>query len=112
IALLYFVAGLEMVFFAAVSFAEVSQRLGPSDSVAWNGFLGVGDEVIERTGRESLQKLELTTQRCEETGSPSQRDDFGQWMARAIAPRNIAGLADGRRRNLYPVDFNALIEGH
>src|SRR5205085_7192303 len=32
-----------MLYFATVSFAEVSQRLEPDDSVAWNGFLGVGD---------------------------------------------------------------------
>jgi FADH2 O2-dependent halogenase len=101
-----------MLYFAAVSFAEVSQRLAPSDSVAWNGFLGVGDKAIERTARESLEKLKLITQRRGEPGSSRERDDFAEWMARAIAPRNIAGLADTRRRNLYPVDFDALIEAH
>jgi hypothetical protein len=30
-------------------------------------------------------------------------------MAAAIAPRNLAGLADPRRRNLYPVDLEALV---
>jgi tetracycline 7-halogenase / FADH2 O2-dependent halogenase len=35
-----------MLYFAAVSFAEASQRLMPRDTVAWNGFLGVGDPVL------------------------------------------------------------------
>ena len=35
-----------------------------------------------------------------------------EWLAQAIAPRNVAGLADPSRRNFYPVDFDALIEGH
>src|SRR5205085_10051151 len=78
----------------------------------WNAFLGVGDQTIERTARESLEKLELITKRRGDTGSSRQRDDFAEWMARAITPRNIAGLADSRRRNLYPVDFDALIEAH
>jgi FADH2 O2-dependent halogenase len=101
-----------MLYFAAVSFAEVSQRLAPNDSVAWNGFLGVGDQAIEETARESLERLEVITRRRGETGSSRERDEFAAWMARAIAPRNIAGLGDSRRRNLYPVDFDALIEGH
>jgi len=36
-----------MLYFATVSFAEVNQRLKPDDSVAWNGFMGVGDPVLE-----------------------------------------------------------------
>jgi hypothetical protein len=33
-------------------------------------------------------------------------------MTHEISRRNIAGLADPRRANLYPVDFDALIERH
>jgi FADH2 O2-dependent halogenase len=101
-----------MLYFATVSFAEVSQRLAPTDSVAWSGFLGVGDRPIEHVARQSLEKLEQITRRRAEIGSPLEREAFADWMARAIAPRNIAGLADSRRQNLYPVDFDALIEGH
>jgi hypothetical protein len=46
-----------MLYFATVSFAEVSQRLAPNESVAWNGFLGVGDSVLEPLPRESLRRL-------------------------------------------------------
>ena len=101
-----------MLYFATVSFAEASQRLAPSDSAAWSGFLGVGDGAMEHVAGQSLQKLERITQGRAEPGSALEREGFSEWMARALAPRNIAGLADPRRRNLYPVDFDALIEGH
>jgi FADH2 O2-dependent halogenase len=101
-----------MIYFASVSFAEVSQRLKPSDSVAWAGFLGVGDPVLGPLPRESLARLRQITQRTGAVGTPAQREEFARWVARAVEPRNIAGLADPARRNLYPVDFDALIQGH
>ena len=101
-----------MLYFAAVSFAEVSQRLAPEEATAWNGFLGVGDPVLEPLPREALRRLRQITQRRGEVGSSDERRGFAEWIRQAIAPRNIAGLADPERRNLYPVDFDALIEGH
>jgi FADH2 O2-dependent halogenase len=101
-----------MLYFAAVSFAEVGQRLLPQESVAWNGFLGVGDPVLGPLPRESLQRLRQITQRRGDTATTDERRDFADWITRAIAPRNIAGLADPGRRNLYPVDFDVLIEQH
>jgi tetracycline 7-halogenase / FADH2 O2-dependent halogenase len=101
-----------MLYFAAVSFAEVSQRLAPNESAAWNGFLGVGDSVLEPLPRDSLRRLRQITQRLGGVGTSDERRRFAQWAADAIAPRNIAGLASAARRNLYPVDFDALIEGH
>lgn len=101
-----------MLYFATVSFAEVSQRLAPGESVAWNGFLGAGDAVLEPLPRESLQRLRQITQRRGDPGSPDARRDFTEWITKAISPRNIAGLANPERRNLYPVDFDALIEQH
>jgi FADH2 O2-dependent halogenase len=101
-----------MIYFAAVSFAEVSQRLKPSDSVAWAGFLGVGDLVLGPLPRESLARLRQITQRTGAIGTPGQREEFARWVACAVEPRNIAGLADPARRNLYPVDFDALIQRH
>jgi FADH2 O2-dependent halogenase len=101
-----------MLYFAAVSFAEAGQRLLPTDSVAWNGFLGVGDSVLGPLPRESFGRLRQITQRRGNVGTPDERRAFVEWMTRAIAPRNIAGLADARRKNLYPVDFDALIEQH
>jgi FADH2 O2-dependent halogenase len=101
-----------MVYFAAVSFAEVSQRLMPNDSSAWTGFLGVGDSVLDPLPRESLARLRQVTQRTGSAGTPAQRDEFARWVARSVAPRNVAGLADPARRNLYPVDFDVLVEQH
>jgi FADH2 O2-dependent halogenase len=101
-----------MLYFGTVSFAEASQRLLPGESAPWNGFLGVGDPVLEPLPRESLGRLRRITQRRGAVGSPTERQAFSEWLAREIGPRNIAGLADPRRRNLYPVDFDALIEGH
>ncbi|PYO48968.1 MAG: hypothetical protein DMD72_06190, partial [Gemmatimonadetes bacterium] len=101
-----------MLYFAAVSFAEASQRLKPSDDIAWNGFLGVGDSVLDPLAGESLARLRAITKSRSETGSSDDRQAFVDSIGRAIAPRNIAGLADPARGNLYPVDFDALIEGH
>ena len=101
-----------MLYFASVSFAEVSQRLKPNDASAWAGFLGVGDSVLGSLPRESLGRLRQITQRKGAVGTPTQREKFVHWVAQSVEPRNVAGLADQARRNLYPVDFDALIERH
>ena len=101
-----------MLYFATVSFAEVSQRLGGGDSVAWKGFLGVGDPVLGDLPRQSFERLRRITRERGEPGSARERDEFGDWIARSIAPRNVAGLADPARRNLYPVDLDVLVERH
>src|SRR6266550_3660684 len=101
-----------MLYFATVSFAEVSQRLKPDDSVAWNGFLGVADPVLEPLPRESLRRLRQITQSRGGVGTSHERRGFAEWIANAIAPRNIAGLANPERHNLYPVDFDVLVDEH
>ena len=82
------------------------------ESVVWNGFLGVGDPVLEPLPRESLRRLKEITQSRGATGTSDQRREFADWIANAIAPRNIAGLADPERKNLYPVDFDELVDKH
>jgi FADH2 O2-dependent halogenase len=101
-----------MLYFATVSYAEVSQRLGSDDAVAWRGFLGVGDAVLDRVPRESLERLRRITGGTGALGEARERAEFAQWIAHAIAPRNVAGLADVSRRNLYPVDLDVLVERH
>jgi FADH2 O2-dependent halogenase len=101
-----------MLYFGTVSFAEVKQRLAPEEAAAWNGFLGVGDPILEPLPREALRRLRQITQCRGELGTSDERRGFAQWVTHAIAPRNIAGLADVHRRNLYPVDFDVLIERH
>jgi len=101
-----------MLYFATVSFAEVSQRLSPDGAAPWKGFLGVGDPVLERLPREALWMLRQITHGRGQSGTAAERETFSDWTTQSIAPRNIAGLANPERRNLYPVDFDALIEAH
>jgi hypothetical protein len=101
-----------MLYFASVSFAEASQRLEPGKSVAWNGFLGVDDPALQPLPRESLRRLRDITHSRGETGTSDDRRAFAEWIAKAIAPRNIAGLANPDRKNLYPVDFDELVDKH
>ena len=101
-----------MLYFAAVSYAEASQRLKPDATAAWTGFLGVGDPPLDALPAASLTRLREITRSRGEIGSSDDRHAFADWIAQSIAPRNIAGLAEPARHNLYPVDFDALIEGH
>jgi len=103
-----------MIYFAIVSFAETRQRLTEDDEAAWSGFLGVGDPATEPLPRESLQRLRRITggQWGSLTGSADDRRRYTEWAAGAIAPRNVAGLADPARHHLYPVDLELLIDRH
>ena len=96
-----------MIYFATVSFAEVKQRLLAPDDVAWEGFLGVGDPVLEPLPSEALRRLRRLGELHEDGAQ-----NFVQWVTESIAPRNVAGLADAARRNLYPVDLGVLIDRH
>lgn len=102
-----------MLYFAAVSFAEVRQRLQTSASDApWSGFLGVGDDLLDQVPVEAYARLRRITQGEGRTGSREERREFVDWARAEIAPRNVAGLADPSRRGLYPVDLELLIERH
>ena len=96
-----------MIYFATVSYSEVKQRLIANDQVAWEGFLGAGDSVLEPLPSEALQRL-----RALRHSDEGERRRFVEWVAESIAPRNVAGLADPARRNLYPVDLDLLVERH
>jgi FADH2 O2-dependent halogenase len=103
-----------MIYFATVSFAEMQQRLvrRDSESTAWNGFLGVGDPVLEPLPRASHRRLRRITHGRGRPGTAGQRRAFGQWAAQAIAPRNIGGFADPAAHHLYPVDVDVLVDRH
>ena len=101
-----------MLYFGAVSFAEVRQRVAPEESPAWGGFLGVGDPVLEPVFEEALARLRAVTHGHGDAGTAEAREAFAAWVARTIAPRNIAGLADPLRHNLYPVDLDTLVDRH
>lgn len=101
-----------MLYFTTVSFAEARQRLVPKDGAAWMGFLGVGDPILASLPGDALRRLKRISHGRGEAGKAVARRDFEAWITHAIASRNIAGLADPARQNLYPVDFEALIEAH
>jgi len=90
------------LYFAAASFAEASQRLLPGDH-AWDGFLGVTDPVTEGFVRQGHARVSAM-------GAAADAASLAAWVREAIAPRDVAGLADPARRNLYPVDVGLLAE--
>jgi FADH2 O2-dependent halogenase len=98
-------AAQSMIYFAAVSFAEVRQRVRPEDNPAWSGFLGVGDAQLGGLPRASLRRLRNVR-------SPADRHDFVKWVRRSIAPRNVCGLADPAAHHCYPVDLDVLLDRH
>lgn len=91
------------LYFAAASFAEASQRLLEDDH-AWCGFLGATDPVTSAFVRDGHARV---TARTAGTAPPAAAE-LAAWVRSAIAPRNVAGLGDDGRRNLYPVDLDAL----
>jgi len=62
--------------------------------------------------RESFERLRRITGPTGAPGTAAERAEFVEWIGRAIAPRNVAGLADAARHHLYPVDFDVLVERH
>jgi FADH2 O2-dependent halogenase len=94
-----------MIYFAAVSFAEIRQRVLKDHDFAWSGFLGVGDPQLGGLPRASLRRLRHVR-------SPADRRLFVQWVSNAIAPRNVCGLANRAAHGLYPVDLDALVRRH
>ncbi|HVS16797.1 MAG TPA: NAD(P)-binding protein [Thermoanaerobaculia bacterium] len=110
-------AGGAQLYFALASFEETRQRLlEPQNearcrvgelepSWAWDGFLGALDPV-------AVELLEGALERTGADGAagatPAQEL---RWARAAIAARNVAGLCDEARHPLYPVDFEAVVEG-
>jgi FADH2 O2-dependent halogenase len=94
-----------MIYFAAVSFAEVHQRMHQAETAAWSGFLGVGDPRLGPLPRASLRRL----WRIRTAGD---RQEFIKWVRRSIASRNVCGFANPEAHNLYPVDLDHLVTRH
>ncbi len=86
-----------MAYFAAASFDELRQRLldPPDEGWCWQGFLGAGG-VVRRGLFEGLD---------ERSAGSGMARKLTDWIGPAIEPRNLIGLDDPRRRNVYPVDL-------
>ena len=84
---------LTMLYFAAASYSETALRLGKDDHAP--GFLLRG-----RPGfHQGLRDL------CRQARQKTLLDrDFHEAVTRTIAPINVAGLSDPKKRNWYPVD--------
>jgi FADH2 O2-dependent halogenase len=101
-----------MIYFAIVSYAEVQQRIRADGAAAWNGFLGVGDPESEALPAGSRARLQRITRGDGHVGTENERRGFVEWVAGAIAPRNVAGLADPARQHLYPVEMSTIVRSH
>ena len=99
-----------MLYFAAVSWAESVQRLKPAGDDAWQGFLGVGDSVLERLPEDALARLNEIAIAREGVRRTDTVTDFEEWARTVISPRNVAGLANPGHQNLYPVDLADLVQ--
>ncbi|HEX2165419.1 MAG TPA: hypothetical protein VHM02_15870, partial [Thermoanaerobaculia bacterium] len=91
------------LYFAAASFCEAAERLLPGDH-AWSGFLGADDPVVAGFVADGHALVTVP-------GGPPPAAQLATWVRRAIAPRNLAGLANPARGNLYPVDHAPLFAG-
>ena len=94
-----------MIYFAAVSYAEVSQRIHPDRDVAWSGFLGVGDAELGGVPRASFRRLAHVR-------SGADRRQFVKWVSNSIAARNVCGFANPAAHHCYPVDLDVLLGRH
>ena len=107
------VAAHAQLYFAAASFTEARQRLVAGDTPgghAWDGFLGATDPLLAGAVAEAHHRLaELRRDAGDGPVGEEESASFEAWVAETVAPRNLAGLADPARRNLYPVDLDALV---
>lgn len=102
------------LYFATVSYQEAEERLYPDgrggEPPAWGGFLGAGDPRLEAVFDESRQRLVRLSSGRHREPSATERRGFVEWITGAIQDRNVAGLADPARQNLYPVDLDLMVE--
>ena len=100
------------LYFSTVSFQELQQRLqaggADSESSAWQGFLGAGDDDIERLFVESNSRLKAL-RGVEEATDTTEAEPYDHWIREQIECRNVIGLSDPNRNNLYPVDIDLLL---
>ena len=98
-------AAVARLYFVTVSWAEARQRLLPEGPPhAWEGFLGMGDPCFDDLFDDVLARLRIRQ------FESFDRAAFLRRVRRGLAPRDVVGLDDPARRNLYPVDLGVLVE--
>jgi FADH2 O2-dependent halogenase len=95
---------LSMLYFAAASFAEASQRLGIRPRPA--SFLLHDHPTFGPALRQLCERV-VSAKGGE--FSDNEEEEFADEVRRAIEPINVAGLCNRSRRNWYPADPNDLI---
>jgi FADH2 O2-dependent halogenase len=93
-------AAFSMFYFAAASFSEMARRLEKRHLAT--RFLLANDLDFSAHLRRSADQLRSQS----DTLDPTR---FAEQIARAIAPRNVAGLAAPDKRNWYGVDLEDLV---
>lgn len=93
---------LSMLYFAAVSYAEAAHRLGRPELAA--GFL------LREDARFAAEADRLIA-RAGSVRTPEEAAQFAEEVRQAVEPINVAGLADARRGNWYPVNAEDLLAG-
>ena len=98
---------LSFLYFAAVSFEEIRQRLigEHRQEAAWNGFLGASDPEWQLR----VQAAKGAVAEVLADGSEEARRGFSVWVADAIRERNLIGLGTCQS-HLYGVDLEVLVE--
>lgn len=105
-------AAVAQLYFVAASFHEASQRLKPEGcDWPWEGFLACDEGGLRAILDEADHWLCTWEEGLEGASWADRAAEFERWIGPAIEPWNIAGLADPRRQNLYPVDFAPLVAG-
>lgn len=101
-------AATSALYFAAVSFDEVRQRLQPAGRHerpdAWYGFLGCDQPERRRLLREVMTRLDRLETGDVETAA------FAEWLFERLAPFDIIGITDKNNGNLHPVDLDVLVQ--
>ncbi|RMH14811.1 MAG: hypothetical protein D6701_10895, partial [Gemmatimonadetes bacterium] len=100
-----------MLYFVAVSWAETRERLFAGETSCWDGFLGVGDPLLDGAFEEGAARVTALVGDGPPRALP--RDVVAghhRWLADVLAPRNVAGLLDESRRNLYPADLEVVVD--
>jgi FADH2 O2-dependent halogenase len=96
------------LYFAAASYGELRQRLldpgeaGAEEGWCWQGFLGASDPLL----RDAVQEAPYRVATGDGSGDA---EVLHAWVRSTIAPRNLIGLADPGRRNLYPVELPPIL---
>lgn len=95
-----------LCYFGAVSWAESLGRLvDPGDSVrhdpTWHGFLGAGDEVLERVFVDALERLR--------SEPPRAAGELRRAVVEQLRSRDVAGLDQPPQPNVFPLDLDVLV---